>query len=441
MAMADPIDPALWDDPDMRVALARRDIGEVYRRLAAAGITQRRIAELTGQRQSEVSAIVHGRPVQSIDVLIRIADGLGVPRGWMGLDHDEISVQYTPGYDGPITVEDEDVKRRLLLSAATMAVVGTPLYGAIAPIASAPVSTPLPSRVGLSDVAALRRLTEEYRTLGRAGYGVPEVITAVTQRADQLLDLPATDVARQKLLAQMADLHTLAGWWHTDMLQNDWARWHYSRAIKLAADAEDVLGMVSAVRHAAAIDLEGGAPDDALKLYQLAQTRLLGLRSDDPGLAAQLTMLHVRSAYALALLDKPDKANRELARAAESPPLDDPFEHADADYLRAKIELAFGRYTRAQQHAFRSVRTWGLDDRRDSAKARITLATANVIVGDSDAPKLVIAALDAVGELRSTRSRTLLAPLGKALEARGDSTSVELAQRVRVLRQGSTTID
>jgi hypothetical protein len=81
----EPINPAAWSRPDMRGALARRDIGAVYRILQKYGVSQRRIAALTGQ--SEISEILGGRRVVSYDVLVRISDGLGVPRGWMGLAH------------------------------------------------------------------------------------------------------------------------------------------------------------------------------------------------------------------------------------------------------------------------------------------------------------------------------------------------------------------
>src|SRR5215470_17227450 len=87
--MAEPIDPSVWKDSELRAALARRDIGFVYLRLIANGYKQCEIAELTGQPPSEVSAIVNGRPVRSYDVLVRIAEGLGIPRGWMGLAYGE----------------------------------------------------------------------------------------------------------------------------------------------------------------------------------------------------------------------------------------------------------------------------------------------------------------------------------------------------------------
>lgn len=44
------------------------------------------------------------------------------------------------------------------------------------------------------------------------------------------------------------------------MLQVDSARYHYSRALRLAAAAGNTLGMVSAVSHAAHMDRELGTP-------------------------------------------------------------------------------------------------------------------------------------------------------------------------------------
>ncbi|HSV65799.1 MAG TPA: helix-turn-helix transcriptional regulator [Mycobacteriales bacterium] len=65
--------------------VARRDIGGIYRVLQTHGYTQQQIATLTGQSQPEVSAIIHGRQVMAYDVIERVLDGLGVPRGLAGL--------------------------------------------------------------------------------------------------------------------------------------------------------------------------------------------------------------------------------------------------------------------------------------------------------------------------------------------------------------------
>jgi transcriptional regulator with XRE-family HTH domain len=57
----------------------------VYRLLNAVGYSQRRLAALTGQSQSEISEIFAGRSVTSVNLLERIADGLGCPRSWWSL--------------------------------------------------------------------------------------------------------------------------------------------------------------------------------------------------------------------------------------------------------------------------------------------------------------------------------------------------------------------
>ena len=45
----EPLDPALLDHDDVRAALAARDVGTVYRLLWRSGVSQHRIARLTGQ--------------------------------------------------------------------------------------------------------------------------------------------------------------------------------------------------------------------------------------------------------------------------------------------------------------------------------------------------------------------------------------------------------
>lgn len=102
----------------MLAALAGRDIARVFRLLQSHGVTQRRIAAMTGQAQSEISEILGGRRVAAYDVLVRIADGLGVPRGYMGLAHDELAAP----------VADETVMRPVLDSETGRWVVRLPVY-------------------------------------------------------------------------------------------------------------------------------------------------------------------------------------------------------------------------------------------------------------------------------------------------------------------------
>ena len=105
----DQVDPAEWERPEMRAALAERDITRVYRLLQKIGFSQQRIAAMTGQSQPEVSAIIHGRKVMAYDVLSRICNGLGAPRGYMGLSYDTQPADQTvtPPSDRPYPVNGQ----------------------------------------------------------------------------------------------------------------------------------------------------------------------------------------------------------------------------------------------------------------------------------------------------------------------------------------------
>ena len=56
-----PIDPQLYNSPEVRHILAERDIDGLFRAVKATGISYRRIAALVGMSQSEVSEIISGR--------------------------------------------------------------------------------------------------------------------------------------------------------------------------------------------------------------------------------------------------------------------------------------------------------------------------------------------------------------------------------------------
>src|SRR5512145_2301494 len=82
------IDRRAWQNPKMRTALAKHDLAIVYRVLKGYGVSRRKVAAITDQSQSEISEIMGGRRVVAYDVLVRICQGFGLPRGWMGLAFD-----------------------------------------------------------------------------------------------------------------------------------------------------------------------------------------------------------------------------------------------------------------------------------------------------------------------------------------------------------------
>src|SRR5712692_6550841 len=55
------ISPDFWSRPDVGQALASRDMGELFRLLNRAGISQMRIGTATDNAQGRISDIIHGK--------------------------------------------------------------------------------------------------------------------------------------------------------------------------------------------------------------------------------------------------------------------------------------------------------------------------------------------------------------------------------------------
>ncbi len=114
--------PDLWEQHEMRTALALRDITGVYRLLTHHGVPRDRIAALTGQPDHDVDRVLSGGKVDSYDVLTGIAEGLGIPPGYMGLAHDEPAEPDTACDCADL---DERAKRDRFLAHAALVTVGT----------------------------------------------------------------------------------------------------------------------------------------------------------------------------------------------------------------------------------------------------------------------------------------------------------------------------
>lgn len=396
---------------------------------------QREIGELTGQSQSEVSEILSGeRVVQSYDLLIKIADGLRVPRGWMGLAYagERPPAQPAP----PEEAVDEDVKRRNFLAAASMALWGHTVLGELLEVPGRPAApTPLPSRLAGSDVDALEALTARLRGLTRQFGGQAGTVSTIADRSTELARVPASDVVRVRLGSALADLHTMVGWCCYDSALPDHARHHFARAMDHASVVDDGYAAADAIRHAGMMMSSSGHPNDALKLYQLGQIRLDG----DPrytisqGTAPLVrSWLRAHSATALAAMDRPADARSELARARENwqPPA--AFETADMDWVSSVMFQRIGDLTAAESFAASASRTFG-SARREGALVDVHLALLHLQASEPSAPVLARRAIDEVMALDSARARASLVPLGRALAARKDSTCQDLARRVRQL--------
>jgi len=222
-----PIRLEVWEQPAMRTALAQRDIGRVYKLLTAAGVSQHGIARLTGQSQSEVSEVLSGRQVKQIDVLERICDGLGAERGWMRLADDYSEHSAYPEEDEVVwEAVTEKMKRRDALALASTAVLGRPVLGELLTV-PIPAEVPLPSRLVMADVEAVRDLTARLWGLARLHGGQADVLSHTATRYTRLLTVPASKQVTRALRGALSWLHTEAGYAGFDSHQDDVARHHF----------------------------------------------------------------------------------------------------------------------------------------------------------------------------------------------------------------------
>ncbi len=432
MSVVEPIDPAMFGREDVRAALAGHDIGAVYRALRYAGVGQRRIAALTGQSQSEVSEIANGRAVSDYRVLVRIAEGLSIPREWMGLSFG--------AYPGDAEAEDlprevvEEMRRRILLAAAGMVVVGRPLVGIGELTGPSPV--PLPERILGLHVVKVRDLTQRLGETGRAYGADPQVSSATAAWASGLLDVPGEEPVKQALKTAVAELHLQAGWDAFEAGLYDRALYHYNHGLKLATESGDAYCQTLALNYAGLATVEHGHPNDGLKMLQYAQVKALDITPDGeravvgPGSRAALeACARVDSATALDRLGYPDAADAALAEGRERWQPTPAVPVGDLDRVAAELELERGRLDAAEAFAAASVRLWeGRSVHRGRTKAGILLATIHVRAGESDGLQLAHEVITGTMKLSSVRLRQRLEPLATALQARPGRDHRDLAR-------------
>jgi transcriptional regulator with XRE-family HTH domain len=413
-----------------RHALAHRDVTAVFRILRDAGVSQVRLAHATGQQQSEISEIISGRQVQSVALLERIADGLGVPRGQMGLAYDpDFESQSAAAKEAP--TEDE-ITANLLRHAATV-LWGKPIFGPADPIRVKYIPTPVPRRCGEADVAQVVATTERLGRLNGEFGGIPVIaaLTAHTQASEALLGACMHDMVRQQLLVALADAHRGAGASATSAGLRDLARQHFTRGLDCAGAASDPLRAVVNLDRLGQLEIDIN-PNEALKLFQL------GVAAAPNPLPRALVEYHC--AWALGLLGLASEATAALRRAGDTyqAASDErrPWKHFDAalPHFEGCTYLALGRFDRATV-AFAAA----VDGMKHAQGCSVDnlghLAAAQLRCGElRSGLHTAERAIGLARRLRSVSVRDSLAPLQEAAAARRDSACQDLARELATLR-------
>jgi transcriptional regulator with XRE-family HTH domain len=414
----------------MLKACTERDISAIFRFLRDGGMTQRELAVLVRMNQSEVSAIISGRQVQAYHVLIRVADGLGIPRGMMGLGWDVESE--------PVPEEmDEDVERRKLLAIAGAILFGAPVFGKPEPLAVRRVLLDPPRRVGMADVRMYEATMVELQALQRevGGRATREPLAATAKAGEQLLKAEGTPDVHQRLRLFVSDVHRRAGWAAGDIGLVDDYRAHMHSALDFAAGDPGRIALVLCT--AGSMEKSLGDPGFALKLLQIGQAA--AVESDDPQVRAVLAGETVAGYVASG---RPDMAKRELVTARSL--------FADADITKslpgfaaygnghgvlASAELKLGNFVSARTEILTALRKRPTYDSWCNALDTIILATTDIRAGEvGEAVQDAQKALTLVKQVGSWRLGERLMPLAVELEKRKDSTCQDLARAVRAVR-------
>lgn len=442
-----PVPADAWEQPEMREALAAREVSAVYRLLRKHGVSQRQIAAMTGQSQSEVSEILKGRQVMAYDVLTRIADGLGVPRGYMGLAYDETTaIRVVGASDGRQAEEDESVKRRRFLAHAAQVTMGAAVFGPESGTWSeAPARTPAPGRIGTTDVRQVEAATRALRALDYqyGGGFCRDAVVAQLSWGQQMLDSSAAEQVKNRLYTAIADLHSLAGWTSFDTGLMDSARGHFAQALDLAKQGGDHHLVANVLYRMGRVYLHQDAANDALKLFQLGQ-----IAAQESGSELAVAVLCANEAWAYAMMGNEEQSVKLLGRCKD--------EFARADLATAESWVKFFNETdvyamtgtvhtvlamKNPEHTkyaipalSRAVDAYTDDMARSKAFMLSALATNHLLEGDIDhGVKIGGKAIECAESIKSARVKDRMRPLQAEAERRRNNPDArDLADRLKI---------
>jgi tetratricopeptide (TPR) repeat protein len=424
MAALRSIDPAWWDratwqGQPLRDLLAARAIGPVFRFLHSRGWSYAAIAEATDLGAGRVSEIAsRNRAVATYDVLVRIADGLQIPRSRMGLGYGEGSA----GHRGSDLRDDhaleDPVQRRSLIGALASVAVGAipDDLDRWLPVLSTSIT---PAKVTRQEVAAVRAFTQLHRKMQAASGGgaCRESALGYLSWARAMLSAEfASEEVEDGLKNALADLHNLVGWLSHDLDRHTDARRHLTQGLLLAREANNLTLMADSYYRLGRISLHLRQADEALHLFGLGQ-----LVAQDSGCLASVAILHANEAWAYAMQGRPAQVRDALARAQGELDRIDPatapawtrFFTAPAD-LHGLTGVIYGALAAhdehrtyaatAAEHSLQAVRLRRAGENRSFTFDLIAVATAHALDGQLDgAEKYARRALKQADDVRSAR--------------------------------------
>lgn len=139
-----------------------------------------------------------------------------------------------------------------------------------------------------------------------------EAILGHARWAESLLTASCSDDVRPRLLSEVAQIKTLAGWAAHDLGLATEARQYLSQALRTTQDANDPAHSAIVLYYLGRVPLDNGDPAEAVKLFQLGQ-----IAAQDAGVATPVAFLLANHAVAYAHLGDSRQAMTALRRAED----------------------------------------------------------------------------------------------------------------------------
>jgi transcriptional regulator with XRE-family HTH domain len=328
-------DPVWWregvhDGRPLREYLAARDITALFQFLRAHGWSKGAIAIATGISETRVRSIYQGRQVvASYDVLVRIAEGLGIPRGFLGLS----SAEDSPPIAG--TISDPHLEPGFVGSLAALAVGPAPLD--LAQLLPNPrPGENVPNVVLPAHVQLVRDVRDQHRrvdALSGGGSCRDSAVNYLAWASGMLNSRFDCEETERDLKAALSDMYQVAGWACHDLGDHAAARYYLTAGLVLARQIDDLGLIAGGFYRLGRVSIHEGRAQQALKLWQLGQ-----IVAQDSGNLASVAVLHANEAWAYAMLGSAELVCDALARAENE------LQRVDADTVPswARFSLAPG---------------------------------------------------------------------------------------------------
>lgn len=311
-----------------------------------------------------------------------------------------------------VKLENVD-RKRFLGTTLGMGVLGA-LEGPLAALLEYREPTPIPRRIGATDIEQIRTVTGGFESWSR-NYGgelVREAVMGQVRWSAGLLKATCPARLRPELFSAVGDLADVAGYMAVDANAQEQARRVYRFALACAEQAQDWCLRAEVLSSMAKQEIWTGQPDEGLTLAEHALVR------PDRLTATVRTLLHTDRARALAKMRRISETLAAVGAAddhfAQSAPADDPPSIYYNDARHAQLtghplsDLAILGHDPGEATDRLTAAAAGhsdTDDTRSRAICLTKLASLTMATGDPlQAATIGHQALDIAGTIRSRRA-------------------------------------